>query len=64
MEGKRGRASYRTDKGVGYLDPGSVTMAYQIETFSDYMECIYSIEIGVLNTGNELSEKRHLKYEN
>ena len=31
MEAVKGRASYRTDKGVGYLDPGAVTMALQLE---------------------------------
>lgn len=27
----RGRATYQADKGVGHLDPGAVTMSYQIE---------------------------------
>ena len=31
MEAVKGRASYRTDKGVGHLDPGAVTMAMQLE---------------------------------
>ena len=31
MEAVKGRASYRMDKGVGYLDPGAVTMAMQLE---------------------------------
>ena len=31
MEAVKGRASYREDKSVGYLDPGAVTMALQIE---------------------------------
>ena len=30
MEATKGRASYREDKGVGHLDPGAVTMYYQI----------------------------------
>ena len=35
MEAVRGRASYQTDKGVGHLDPGAVTMSYQIEILMD-----------------------------
>lgn len=31
MEAVRGRAYYRPDKGVGHLDPGAVSMHYQIE---------------------------------
>lgn len=37
MEALRGRASYQTNKGVGHLDPGAVTMAYQIETLCNYI---------------------------
>lgn len=37
MEAVRGRASYQTDKGVGHLDPGAVTMAYQIADLCDYL---------------------------
>lgn len=36
MEAVRGRATYQTDKGVGHLDPGAVTMSYQIEILADY----------------------------
>ena len=32
MESVKGRASYRTDKGVGHLDPGAVTMAMQLDS--------------------------------
>ncbi len=32
MEAVKGRASYRTDKGVGHLDPSAVTMAMQLES--------------------------------
>lgn len=35
MEAVRGRAYYRPDKGVGHLDPGAVSMYYQIETLVD-----------------------------
>ncbi len=35
MEAVRGRASYQADKGVGHLDPGAVTMSYQIEILMD-----------------------------
>lgn len=35
MKAVRGRASYRTDKAVGHLDPGAVTMAYQLECLCD-----------------------------
>lgn len=31
MAAVKGRASYRTDKGIGHLDPGAVTMAMQLE---------------------------------
>lgn len=37
MEAIRGRACYQTDKGVGHLDPGAVTMSYQIETLADFI---------------------------
>lgn len=37
MPAFRGRASYRTDKAVGHLDPGAVTMSYQIECLCDYL---------------------------
>jgi dihydroxyacetone kinase-like protein len=37
MEAIRGRASYQSNKGVGHLDPGAVTMSYQIETLADYI---------------------------
>lgn len=37
MEAVRGRAYYQADKGVGHLDPGAVTMAYQLETLMDYI---------------------------
>lgn len=36
MEAVRGRATYQADKGVGHLDPGAVTMSYQIEILADY----------------------------
>lgn len=35
MEAVKGRASYRTDKGVGFLDAGAVTMSYQIACLCD-----------------------------
>lgn len=35
MEAVKGRASYRTDKGVGHLDPGAVTMAMQLESIGN-----------------------------
>ncbi|HSK68475.1 MAG TPA: dihydroxyacetone kinase subunit DhaL [Candidatus Limnocylindria bacterium] len=31
MEAVKGRASYQADKGVGHLDPGAVTMAWQLD---------------------------------
>jgi dihydroxyacetone kinase-like protein len=37
MEAVRGRACYQADKGVGSLDPGAVTMSYQIEVLMDYI---------------------------
>ncbi|MCD2492581.1 dihydroxyacetone kinase subunit L [Lacrimispora sp. NSJ-141] len=37
MEAVRGRATYQADKGVGHLDPGAVTMSYQIEILMDYI---------------------------
>ena len=35
MEAVRGRACYQANKGVGHLDPGAMTMAYQIETLTE-----------------------------
>lgn len=37
MEAVKGRAYYREDKGVGHLDPGAVTMCFQIEVLADYI---------------------------
>lgn len=37
MPAIRGRASYQTDKGIGHLDPGAVTMSYQIEELCNYI---------------------------
>lgn len=37
MEAVRGRACYQANKGVGNLDPGAVTMSYQIEILMDYI---------------------------
>lgn len=37
MEAVKGRASYQTNKGVGHLDPGAVTMSYQIAELCDYL---------------------------
>ncbi|BDF66621.1 dihydroxyacetone kinase subunit L [Oscillospiraceae bacterium] len=39
MEAVRGRAYYQANKGVGHLDPGAVTMYYQVDTL---MDCIAS----------------------
>ena len=38
MEAVRGRAYYQANKGVGHLDPGAVTMYYQVETLMDYID--------------------------
>ncbi len=35
MEAVRGRATYQANKGVGHLDPGAVTMSYQIQSNMD-----------------------------
>ena len=35
MEAVRGRAYYRPDKGVGHLDPGAVSMCYQLQELVD-----------------------------
>ena len=37
MEAVRGRAYYQANKGLGHLDPGAVTMAYQIEALMDFL---------------------------
>lgn len=37
MEAVKGRASYQFNKGVGKLDPGAVTMFYQLEAFADFL---------------------------
>lgn len=39
LEAVKGRASYQINKGVGHLDPGAITMSYQVETLAD---CILS----------------------
>jgi dihydroxyacetone kinase-like protein len=36
MEAVRGRACYQADKGVGHIDPGSVTMSYLIGALCDW----------------------------
>lgn len=38
MEAVRGRATYQADKGIGHLDPGAVTMSYQIEVLMDFLK--------------------------
>lgn len=40
MEAVRGRAYYQANKGVGHIDPGAVTMSYQIEVLVDYLNAI------------------------
>ena len=35
MPAVRGRAFYQADKGVGHLDPGAVTMSYQLAALAD-----------------------------
>ena len=37
MEAVKGRAYYQANKGIGHIDPGAMTMAYQIETLMDYI---------------------------
>lgn len=37
MEAVKGRASYQNEKGAGHLDPGAVTMAFQLECLCDYI---------------------------
>ena len=37
MEAVKGRASYQVNKGVGHLDPGAVTMSYQLECLCDLL---------------------------
>ena len=37
MEAVKGRASYQTNKGVGHLDPGAVTMSWQIAGLCDLL---------------------------
>ena len=38
MEAVRGRACYQADKGVGHLDPGAVTMYYQLDLLAACMK--------------------------
>lgn len=40
MPAVKGRASYRLDKGIGYLDPGAVTMYIQIKELCDYLRTL------------------------
>lgn len=37
MKAVKGRACYQLDKGVGKLDPGAVTMYYQLEALAEYI---------------------------
>ena len=37
MEAVKGRASYQTNKGVGELDPGAVTMYIQLKALADHI---------------------------
>ncbi len=37
MPASKGRATYQTDKGVGHLDPGAVSMSFQLEELADYI---------------------------
>ena len=37
MEAVRGRACYQANKGLGNLDPGAITMSYQLEVLMDYI---------------------------
>lgn len=37
MEAVRGRACYQPNKGKGHIDPGAVTMCYQIEELVDFL---------------------------
>jgi dihydroxyacetone kinase-like protein len=37
MEAVKGRATYQANKGVGHLDPGAITMSYQLETLMDFI---------------------------
>lgn len=38
MEAVKGRATYQSNKGIGHLDPGAVTMSYQIMALMDYIK--------------------------
>ena len=37
MAAVKGRASYQTNRGVGHLDPGAVTMSWQLEGLCDLL---------------------------
>ena len=45
MEAIRGRAYYQANKGVGHLDPGAVTMYYQLDLLGEAaiesMNCLF-----------------------
>jgi dihydroxyacetone kinase, phosphoprotein-dependent, L subunit len=44
MEAVKGRASYQQNKGVGHLDPGAVTMSYQIICLCDrFKRCLLDL---------------------
>jgi dihydroxyacetone kinase-like protein len=42
MEAFRGRAFYQANKGMGHLDPGAVTMSYQLGALADFIIAKYS----------------------
>lgn len=37
MAARKGRATYREDKGVGYIDAGAATMCYQLDILGQYI---------------------------
>lgn len=49
MEAVKGRACYQTGKGVGHIDPGAVTMAFQIAALMDQIEDLMKMKIIVLD---------------
>jgi len=40
MPATKGRAYYQENKGVGHLDPGAITMSYQIEILMDFIKAL------------------------
>lgn len=61
MEAVRGRATYQANKGLGHLDPGAVTMSYQIGILMDCIEDKLKIGGKKMITNQASDRGQHIK---